>query len=248
MERTCSSTCLPLNADQPFGFSDDHVLDVPSKGSIGWAVHESCRNLLTTAWAGLSIASRRRKLALEPGPTRRIAGNLSANYNSPAMTHNPTSLIPPPPRPRVRLTTRLRLQPDRDRLVSAARASIASGICLFAGWLLDNQGAGLTANLGALAALSQVATLVLAGGAISWTLHMLGALWQRRGPEHQAVANAACAVADFIDRGANGGSDLARHKAATALHDAWRALIAWQPVNADRKVTPIGIFGTPSSH
>jgi hypothetical protein len=30
---------------------------------------------------------------------------------------------------------------------------MASGPCLFAGWLLDNQGAGLTSNLGAFAAL-----------------------------------------------------------------------------------------------
>ncbi len=30
---------------------------------------------------------------------------------------------------------------------------MASGICLLAGWLLDNQAAGLTANLGAFAAL-----------------------------------------------------------------------------------------------
>jgi hypothetical protein len=37
--------------------------------------------------------------------------------------------------------------------VSAARASMASGLCLLAGWLLGNLGAGLTANLGAFAAL-----------------------------------------------------------------------------------------------
>ena len=30
---------------------------------------------------------------------------------------------------------------------------MASGLCLFAGWLLDNQGAGLTASLGAFVAL-----------------------------------------------------------------------------------------------
>jgi uncharacterized membrane protein YccC len=208
----------------------------------------------------------------------------------------------------------LHLQPDRGRLGSAARASLASGICLFAGWLLDNQGAGLTANLGAFVALygsgrpyrnrasllalivcglvfcvvagveastapspwvgvavaaliatfasffctalnvgppgaymfmiacaagtsmygqeshlAQVAMLVAAGGAVSWTLHMVGALWQPRGPEYQAVANAASAVADFIDSTAHGPSDLPRHKAAMGLHDAWRALIAWQP-------------------
>jgi uncharacterized membrane protein YccC len=191
---------------------------------------------------------------------------------------------------------------------------MASGLCLFAGWLLDNQGAGLTASIGAFAALygsgrpyrnrarllglvvlglvvsvvagveaatvpspwfsvavaaliatlasffcsalnvpppgayifmlacaagtsmngqgghlGRIAMLVAAGGIVSWTLQMLGALWQPRGPERQAVANAALAVANFIDSGQRGPTDLPRHKAATSLHDAWRALIAWQP-------------------
>jgi uncharacterized membrane protein YccC len=235
---------------------------------------------------------------------------------------NPVS--PPPPRPRVSLTTLLNLRPDRGRLVSAARASMASGLCLLAGWSLGNLGAGLTANLGAFAALygsgrpyrnrarllglvvcglvlsvvagveaatvpspwvsvavaaliatvasffcsalnvgppgayifmlacaagtsmygqgshlAQIAMLVAAGGIVSWTLHMLGALWQPRGPECQAVANAALAVADFIDSGERGPSDLPRHKAATSLHDAWRALIAWQPLG-DRSDVKLG--------
>jgi len=77
--------------------------------------------------------------------------------------------------------------------------------------------------------LAKIATLVAAGGAVSWILHMLGALWQPRGPEQQAVSNAASAVADFIDSAAHGQADLRRHKAATSLHDAWRTLIAWQP-------------------
>ncbi len=85
--------------------------------------------------------------------------------------------------------------------------------------------------------LARIAMLVAAGGAVSWTLHMLGALWQPRGPERQAVANAASAVADFIDSAARGQSDLPRHKAATSLHDAWRALIAWQPARARSDVT-----------
>jgi uncharacterized membrane protein YccC len=37
--------------------------------------------------------------------------------------------------------------------VPAVRASMASGICLYAGWMFDHSGAGLIANLGALAAL-----------------------------------------------------------------------------------------------
>ena len=199
---------------------------------------------------------------------------------------------------------------------------MASGLCLLAGWLLGNLGAGLTANLGAFAALygsgrpyrnrarllglvvcglvlsvvagveaatvpspwvsvavaaliatlasffcsalnvappgaymfmlacaagtsmygqgphlAQIAMLVAAGGVVSWTLHMLGALWQPRGPECQAVANAALAVGEFIDSGERGPSDLPRHKAATSLHDTWRALIVWQPARGRSDVT-----------
>src|SRR3954470_24049687 len=226
---------------------------------------------------------------------------------------NPT-LPPPPPTPRVGLTTLLHLRPDRGRLVSAVRASMASGICLLAGWVLGDLGAGLTANLGAFVALygsgrpynnrarllglvlcglvfcvdagvaaatvpspwvsvalaaliatlasffcsalhvappgaymfmlacaagssmywqgphlARIAMLVAAGGLVSWTLHMLGAFWRPRGPECQAVSNAALAIADFVDSAAHGQSDQQRHRAATSLHDAWRALIAWQP-------------------
>src|ERR1700748_2566986 len=201
---------------------------------------------------------------------------------SSAMMDDPKKPVsPPPPRPRVNPATLLNLRPDRSRLVSAARASMASGLCLLAGWLLGNLGAGLTANLGAFAALSgsgrpyrnrarllglvvcglvlsvvagveaatvpspwvsvavaaliatvasffcsalnvgppgaymfmlacaagtsmygqgshlaQIAMLVAAGGLVSWTLHMLGAFWRPRGPECQAVASAALAVAD----------------------------------------------------
>jgi uncharacterized membrane protein YccC len=244
---------------------------------------------------------------------------------SSALMENPvTPVSPPPPRPRVSLATLLNLRPDRSRLVSAARASAASGICLFAGWLLDNLGAGLTASLGAFAALygsgrpyrnrarflalvvcglvvsvvagveaatvpspwvsvavaaliaslatffctalnvappgaymfmlasaagtsmngqgshlAQIAMLVAAGGAVAWILHMLGALWQPRGPECNAVANAALAVADFIDSAAPRQPDLPRHKAATSLHDAWRALIIWQPAG-DRSDARLG--------
>jgi len=191
---------------------------------------------------------------------------------------------------------------------------MASGICLLAGWVLGDLGAGLTANLGAFVALygsgrpynnrarllglvlcglvfcvvagvaaatvpspwvsvalaaliatlasffcsalhvappgaymfmlacaagssmywqgphlARIAMLVAAGGLVSWTLHMLGAFWRPRGPECQAVSNAALAIADFVDSAAHGQSDQQRHRAATSLHDAWRALIAWQP-------------------
>src|SRR3954451_15965255 len=193
---------------------------------------------------------------------------------------NPT-LPPPPPSPRIGLATLFHFRLDRGRLVSAVRASVASGLCLFAGWAMDDLGAGLTANLGAFVALygsgrpyrnrarllalvvcglvfcvvtglgaatvpnpwvsialaalvaafasffcsslnvgppgaymfmlacaagtsmdgqeahlARIAILVAAGGAVSWTMHMLGVLWQPRGPECQAVANAARAVAN----------------------------------------------------
>src|SRR4051794_3015652 len=63
------------------------------------------------------------------------------------------TLPPPPPSPRVGLATLLHLRPDRGQLVSAVRASMASGICLLAGWVFGDLGAGLTANLGAFVAL-----------------------------------------------------------------------------------------------
>jgi uncharacterized membrane protein YccC len=201
---------------------------------------------------------------------------------------------------------------------------MASGLCLFAGWAMDDLGAGLTANLGAFVALygsgrpyrnrarllalvvcglvfcvvaglgaatvpnpwvsialaalvaafasffcsslnvgppgaymfmlacaagtsmygqashlARIAILVAAGGLVSWVLHMLGALWRPRGPECQAVSNASRAIADFIDSAGHGQSDLRRHRAAASLHDAWRALIAWQP-GRDRSDVKLG--------
>lgn len=125
-------------------------------------------------------------------------------------------------------------------------------------WVFDHPGAGLIATLGSFLCsalnvgppggymfmpscavgaamhgqgshLPQIAMLVAAGGIVSWILHMLGAFWRPREPECQAVSDAAIAIADFIDSAAHGQSDLPRHRAATSLHDAWRALIAWQP-------------------
>ena len=59
------------------------------------------------------------------------------------------SILPPPPvPPRVGLATLLHLRPDRGRLVSAARALVASGLCLFAGWALDDLAAGLNNRFG----------------------------------------------------------------------------------------------------
>src|SRR6478735_3117065 len=69
------------------------------------------------------------------------------------MDNTPHPASPPPPRPRVSLAGLLRLRPDRAMLVASTRAAMASGICLGAGWLLDDQAAGLMANLGAFVAL-----------------------------------------------------------------------------------------------
>ncbi len=76
----------------------------------------------------------------------------------------------------------------------------------------------------------QVALLVLSGGALSWVVHMAGALIRPRGPERDAVAAAARAVARFADAAGNAGQDSARHAAALALHNAWAALVTFQPV------------------
>ncbi|WP_083666245.1 FUSC family protein [Mycobacterium sp. NS-7484] len=70
------------------------------------------------------------------------------------------------------------------------------------------------------------ATLVLAGGAFAWLVHMSGALVRPRGPEKAAVAAAAGAVAAYIE---NPTGDT-RHKAALLLHAAWVTLVNYQPV------------------
>ncbi|WP_083653892.1 FUSC family protein [Mycobacterium sp. GA-1841] len=73
---------------------------------------------------------------------------------------------------------------------------------------------------------AQHATLVLAGGAFAWLVHMSGALIRPRGPEKAAVAASAAAVADYID---NPTADT-RHRAALLLHTAWVTLVNHQPV------------------
>ncbi|MBN9083012.1 MAG: FUSC family protein [Rhizobiales bacterium] len=75
----------------------------------------------------------------------------------------------------------------------------------------------------------QIGLLVLAGGALSWILHMAGALFSPRGPEKAAVANAAKAVALFAEATGTAGQDNARHGAAFALHEAWAVLVSLQP-------------------
>lgn len=70
------------------------------------------------------------------------------------------------------------------------------------------------------------ATLVLAGGAFAWLVHMSGALVRPRGPEKAAVAAAGAAVAAYIE---NPDAET-RHKAALLLHTAWVTLVSYQPV------------------
>lgn len=100
--------------------------------------------------------------------------------------------------------------------------------------------------------IEQISVLVLSGGAVSWIVHMAGALVAPRGPEKQAVAQAAEAVARFaacadgphsahsphtsraVDSAEADARHHARHDAALALHDAWVALVTLQPSRPGR--------------
>ncbi|WP_372012977.1 FUSC family protein [Pseudoxanthomonas sp. 10H] len=78
-------------------------------------------------------------------------------------------------------------------------------------------------------------SLVFAGGAFAWLLHMAGALASPRGPERKAVAAAGTAVAAWLglDRDAPAHAHhQARRQAAQALHDSWQMLVGFQPVPA----------------
>lgn len=68
--------------------------------------------------------------------------------------------------------------------------------------------------------------LVLAGGAFSWLVHLVGALWGLRRPESTAVQAARAAVDRYLQTRA----DADRHQAARALHQAWTTLVLFQPV------------------
>ena len=73
-----------------------------------------------------------------------------------------------------------------------------------------------------------VTGLVFAGGLGAWSLHMVGALFDRHGPETRAVSAAAAAVRGLLQ--ALPDERVARRRAASlAVHDAWQALVAWQP-------------------
>src|SRR5690606_15720116 len=79
------------------------------------------------------------------------------------------------------------------------------------------------------------ATLVFAGGAFAWLLHMAGALVAPRGPERTAVTDAGRDVIRYIEARGSPREDRARHQAAATLHRAWSVLVSQQParVGAD---------------
>lgn len=81
------------------------------------------------------------------------------------------------------------------------------------------------------------ALLVLAGGCFAWLVHMAGAVFGPRGPEKSAVAAGGFAVADYIGVIATTGEDAARHRAAQAMHEAWKNLISRQPRHLPRGAT-----------
>lgn len=74
----------------------------------------------------------------------------------------------------------------------------------------------------------EVGALVLAGGAVSWIVHMAAALVWPRGPERLAVIAASRAVAHFAANTGTAEAGRARHEAALSLHDAWATLVTYQ--------------------
>jgi uncharacterized membrane protein YccC len=76
----------------------------------------------------------------------------------------------------------------------------------------------------------QLGVLVLSGGALAWLVQMAGVVLDRRHPERAAVSAAGAAVADYVEAVGSPTETVARHRAATALHGAWNALISFQPV------------------
>ncbi len=73
------------------------------------------------------------------------------------------------------------------------------------------------------------AALVGSAAAFAWCVHMTGALFALRGPEKAAVRQAAYALIAFIEQAGTRREHRARHDAALALHNAWTALVAFQP-------------------
>ena len=65
---------------------------------------------------------------------------------------------------------------------------------------------------------------------MSWLVQMAGALAGFRKPERTAVRTAAEAVATFLDAADHEQRGATRNRAASALHQAWRVLVTYQPV------------------
>jgi uncharacterized membrane protein YccC len=74
--------------------------------------------------------------------------------------------------------------------------------------------------------------LVLAGGGFAWCMHMLGALFEPRGPEKRAVVRAGDAVIAYVQALGTPRQDEARHEAAHTLHHTWKTLVTHQPADA----------------
>lgn len=74
----------------------------------------------------------------------------------------------------------------------------------------------------------KVGLLVLAGGAVAWSIQMIGVVKGFRGPEHAAVLAAGDAVAVYIEKANSEQERSTRHHAATALHKSWNALVTFQ--------------------
>lgn len=73
------------------------------------------------------------------------------------------------------------------------------------------------------------ALLVLSGGVLASAVHLIGAVLGPREPERAAVAAGGNAVADYVDAVGSPGESAARHRAAQAMHEAWKTLISRQP-------------------
>lgn len=75
----------------------------------------------------------------------------------------------------------------------------------------------------------KVGLLVLAGGTFAWSVQMIDVVRGFRAPERAAVIAAGDAVAGYIERANSPEERSARHRAATALHKSWNALVTFQP-------------------
>ncbi|GAA4910625.1 putative membrane protein YccC [Actinomycetospora succinea] len=93
-------------------------------------------------------------------------------------------------------------------------------------------GATSTAIPGAAAEPWRLGLLVLAGGALAWVAHMVGALAGLRSPEKATVAAGAAAVSALLDAVGTDRYPEARDRAARAMHACWVVLVGQQPLRA----------------